>query len=184
MKEKMRSLHIDLNEMTTQYQDVPESILKLYLGGRGLNAWWAQKLIKNKMDALSAENPLLISAGALTGTVALSSSRVQMTAISPLTSLLANSNVGGFWGVELIKKGIISLVITGRAETPVYISITDTGVVIRSAEEYWGMDTRQAADQIRQALHDEKGYIAVIGPAGERQVRSAEIGRASCRERV
>jgi aldehyde:ferredoxin oxidoreductase len=175
MGEKMRSLHIDLNTMSTGYQLVPEAILKAYLGGRGLNAWWAQKLIKKEMDPLSAENPLLISAGALTGTAALSSSRVQMTAVSPLTGLLANSNVGGFWGVELVKKGIISLVITGRAETPVYISITDTGVVIRSAEEYWGMDTREAADQIRQALHDEKGYIAVIGPAGERLVRSAAV---------
>jgi aldehyde:ferredoxin oxidoreductase len=175
MIEKMRSLHIDLSTMTTQYQEVPDAILKAYLGGRGLNAWWANELINGETDAFSPDNPLLISAGGLTGTAAVSSARVQLSAVSPLTGLLANSNVGGFWGIELKKKGLISLVITGCAKSPVYISITDTGVLIRSAEDYWGMDTREAAARIRQTFHDEKGYVAVIGPAGERQVRAAAV---------
>ncbi len=175
MKESLRCLCIDLDAMEVHFKNVPEQVLQKYLGARGLNAWWAKDLIHSRIDPFSPKNPLLISAGILTATAALSSSRIQLTSVSPLTGLLGNSNVGGYWGVELKKKGIISVIITGKAANPVYISLSDSGVVIRSAKEVWGLDTNESRKKIRADLNDEKAQVAVIGQAGENLVCSAAV---------
>ncbi len=172
--DEFRSLWIDLATMKVDYRIIPENVLLEFLGGRGLNAWLAKDLILGKTDPFSPDNPLIISTGVLTGTAAVSSSRVQLTAVSPLTGLLANSNVGGFWGVELKKHGIGAMVITGRSEKPVYITIGN-GVIIRSAEDIWGEETISARTKIQKEIGDEKAPVAVIGPAGENRVRFAAV---------
>jgi aldehyde:ferredoxin oxidoreductase len=71
--------------------------------------------------------------------------------------------------------GYDSLVILGRSENPVYISINDDEVRIMSAEHLWGLNTWQTVDRIITDLGDNAFQVASIGPAGENCVRYATI---------
>ncbi len=170
-----RYLIVDLESKSYEVGHLEPQVLREYLGGRGLNVWWMNQLICEKTDAFSEANPLIISAGILTGTNAISASRIQVTAISPLTGILGNSNVGGFWGSELTKLGYLSLIFKGKSKTPVYILITENGCEIRDAGQVWEMDTLSAIQWIRKDLSDDRAQVAVIGPAGENLVRYASV---------
>ena len=105
----------------------------------------------------------------------MSSSRIQLGSLSPLTGLIVSSNAGGYFGAELALCGFLSLFITGKAEKPVYIYINDENVEIRDADELWGMETDTAADNLIQKIGERKLRIAVIGPAGENLVSFTSI---------
>lgn len=168
-------LDINLTDRTVSRATVPENIRRAYLGGRGLNAWLLAGRLPGRIDAFDPANPLLITSGRLTGTEALSSARLQVTAVSPLTGLLGNSNAGGFFGPELTAAGIISLAVTGKAAEPVYLVVRDGTVEFRDAASFWGMKTKAAREAIRAEIDAPKAPVAVIGPAGEKLVRYASI---------
>jgi len=79
----------------------PEADVRLVFGGRGLNILRLMREGTAKVDALSPDNPLLISLGLLTGTEAPSASRVYISARSPLTGVLGGSSIGGTIGHAL-----------------------------------------------------------------------------------
>ncbi len=66
------------------------------------------------------------------------------------------------------------MVITGKAEKPVYLYVHDGNVEIRPAAHIWGLDTFDTYDILLNET-DPKARAAVIGPAGERLVRFAAI---------
>ena len=76
-----------------------------------------------ELDPLSAQAPLLFLNGPLSGTSGPAVGRFVVCAKSPATGLWGESNCGGFWGPELRMAGYYGLWITGKAESPVYISI-------------------------------------------------------------
>ena len=80
------------------------------------------------------------------------------------------SHVGEFWGAELKKAGFDAVIVEGKSDKPVYISILDGDVNIRDASHLWGMNTKETQQTIRTELGDEKIRAALIGPAGENQV--------------
>jgi len=168
-------LNINLSDRTVRRETVPDAVWRSYLGGRGLNAWLLANRLTGRIDAFAPENPLLITRGLLTGTDALSSARLQVTAVSPLTGLLGNSNAGGFFGPELAAAGIIALAITGKAAAPVYLYIRDGTVEFRDAAAVWGLETKAARAAIQAEIGDPKSRVAVIGPAGEKLVRYASL---------
>ncbi|MCX5759199.1 MAG: aldehyde ferredoxin oxidoreductase family protein, partial [Candidatus Hydrogenedentes bacterium] len=99
-----------------------------------------------------------------------SSSRFNVSAVSPLTGILASSNCGGPFGLSLKKAGYDALVVTGKSESPVWIEITEDDVQFHDAADLWGKTTSAT----QEALGDECEKI-VIGPAGENLVRYAAV---------
>jgi len=126
------------------------------------------------LDAFSPENPLIFGAGLLTGTLGFGS-RINITAKSPESGHLGDSNMGGDFGAELVKAGFHHLVITGRSRKPVYLMIKNGEIEIRDAGKLKGLDTVETQRAIRQELGDEKIQVACIGLAGENLVRYAAI---------
>ncbi|MBS3817506.1 MAG: aldehyde ferredoxin oxidoreductase family protein, partial [Candidatus Thermoplasmatota archaeon] len=102
-----------------------------------------------------------------TGTSVLTSGRFSVSSKSPLTGTIADSNVGGFFGSEFKKAGLDALVVQGKAEKPVRLEITEDNIKIIETE-LWGLETGEALDRL-------EGKSAVIGPAGENEVRYASI---------
>jgi len=141
-------------------------------------------LIK-KLDPLSPDSPLLFMTGPLTGTAGPSVGRFVVCARSPATGLWGESNCGGFWGPELRKTGYDGLMITGRADSPVYLWINDGKAEIRDAGHIWGFDTYETQEAVQEELGVKKSRVAVIGPAGEKQIPMSIIltdhGRAAGR---
>ncbi|MHA1543081.1 MAG: aldehyde ferredoxin oxidoreductase N-terminal domain-containing protein, partial [Candidatus Hodarchaeales archaeon] len=167
--------YIDLSSGKTLSKPITKSIRESYLGGRGIDMYLMYNHIKPGIDPLSKENALIIGTGLLTGIKSCGASRCDVAAKSPLTGGLGNSNIGGHFGPELRKTGYDHLLITGKADKPVYLWIHDEKVEIRDAKHLWGLDTFESQDKIQIDHEDKKIQSLVIGTAGEKLVRFANI---------
>ena len=107
---------------TSEIKDIPESLLRKYIGGRGINSALLFENTQKGLDPLSPENPLIFGAGLLTGMPGPSSARLTITGKSPESGLLGDANIGGEFGCALASTGVRHLFITGRAKRPVYLS--------------------------------------------------------------
>ena len=168
-------LKINLSTKDIRAEIIPSDILLKYIGGKGLNIYYLLRSVSSETLPFDPDVPLIFSNGLLTGGPAISSSRIQIGSISPLTGLIGSSNAGGFFGAELALCGFLSLFITGKAEMPVYIYIHDGKVEIRNAVSLWGLDTHETEEKIKKQLGVKKIRTAVIGPAGENLVLFASI---------
>ena len=125
-------------------------------------------------DPLGPDN-FWFSSGPMTGTLFPSSATMNAVAKSPLTGFIIRSMVNGFLGGELKATGFDSIVIKGKADTPVYLYIHNQHVEIRDATKYWSKKTYETQIAMRRDLANEDLQIACIGPAGENKVRVASI---------
>lgn len=167
-------LTVDLTTQRVSRQPLAESVVRQYLGGRGLNTWHMLGAADATIDPLDPRSDLLLSVGLLTGSLAPASARAQFAARSPQTGLLGTSNVGGHFGAALRQSGIAMLRITGRAQTPVSVWIEDGEVAIHAAAHLWGLEVPQTVEGLRaQAASDVELRALAIGPAGENLVTFA-----------
>ena len=79
---------VDLSKNKVSFKQTPNSLKKLFLGGRGLNSYYLYNMIKPGIDALSPDNVLIFGTGFLTGTLVPNSSRFNVSAKSPETGIL------------------------------------------------------------------------------------------------
>jgi aldehyde:ferredoxin oxidoreductase len=127
-----------------------------------------------EMKPLDESTPLVFMTGPLTGTIIPWSGRHCVASISPLTGIWGESYAGGAWGKELKKAGFDGIVVTGKADRPVYLKIMDQNVTIEDAATLRGKDTYET-DAFLRKYCDEKAKVAAIGAAGENLVRFASI---------
>ncbi|MFW9783269.1 MAG: aldehyde ferredoxin oxidoreductase family protein [Candidatus Heimdallarchaeota archaeon] len=166
-------MNLSTGEINTK--NIPRSIRKKYLGGRGINMYLLYNHLLPGIDPLSPENVLLVGTGLLTGIPALGSGRCDISAKSPLTGAIGDSNIGGFFAPEMRMAGFDHLVITGKAEKPSYLFINDENIEIRDASNIWGKNTFETQGLIRSKNGDEEIKSLVIGKAGENLVRFANV---------
>ena len=159
---------------------------KDYLGGRGLAARIAWDEIPastdggKARDAFDPENRITIATGPLTGTLSPTGGRTIMTALSPRTYPLTwytHSTLGGWFGPELKYAGFDAVVISGKADAPVYLEIMDGEARLKDASDLWGLDTNRTQLRLKERL-DPKAQVLAIGPAGENLVRFATVQHA------
>jgi len=162
---------IDLSKEKVSIKQTPDSLKKLFLGGRGLNNYYLYKMLKPDVDPFSPDNVLIFGTGFLTGTLVPNSSRFNVSAKSPETGFLGDANCGGYFAAELRYAGFDRLIILGKAKKPCYLYVTDNTIEIKDAKDYWGMDTTE----VQQSLRKDLGQVeaAVCGVAGENLVRFA-----------
>jgi aldehyde:ferredoxin oxidoreductase len=162
---------IDLSKKKVTIKQAHNSLKKLFLGGRGLNSYYLYKMIKPNTDPLSPNNVLIFGTGFLTGTLVPNSSRFNVSAKSPETGILGDSNCGGYFAAELRYSGFDRLIILGKSKEPCYLYVTDNKIEIKDANDYWGMDTTE----VQQTLRKDLGQVesSVCGVAGENLVRFA-----------
>jgi aldehyde:ferredoxin oxidoreductase len=163
---------IDLDSGSISVENTPDHIVRRYLGGRGLNMYYLHKMLKPGIDGLSPENVLIFGNGLLTGSGLPNSGRFNVTAKSPESKVLGDSNCGGFFGPTMRFAGVDRLVITGRADKPCLIYIENGKIEIRPAKKYWGQNTNDVQRSLR-ADFGRDVEIACIGRAGETGVRFA-----------
>lgn len=175
-KTKFKLLEIDLTTGAKKVVDLSEDV-RQYLGGRGLGAKILWDRVAEGVDPLSPENVLYFGLGPLTGFMG---SVTNVSAISPLTLLRGQSNMNGHFGVELIYAGYpAGLLLTGKANRPVYICIKNDDVQIKDASHLWGLHNPQGQQtlvrELKKEVDDQNFRIVSIGPAGEHLVRNASI---------
>jgi aldehyde:ferredoxin oxidoreductase len=170
-----RILCINLSTGEIIKKPLDPELTRKYLGQAGINAKLLFDLTEPGIDPLSPENPLIFGVGPLGGSLAPCSGRFTVTSKSPLTGIFGDSNCGGHWGPELKNAGYDHIIIKGKADKPVFISITDDGAQIMDAQDLWGQSTFQTQELIKKKLNNPKAEVVAIGPAGENQVVFAAV---------
>lgn len=167
-------LRIDLTTGVTSIMQIPHTWEKDYIGGSGLAARILFDMLNPNLDPLHPDSPLLFLNGPLSGTYGPAVGRYVICGRSPLTGLWAESNCGGYWGAELRKAGYDGILITGRCENPVSITVIDDRVQILSAAHLWGMDNYEYQKAILPSM-PSGARILSIGVGGERLIAYASI---------
>lgn len=170
---------INLTSGEIRVVTLPDDLLRAYLGGRGLNMAYLHHYLHlhgdpRDVDPLGEDNPLIIGAGLLTGTIAPNAARFNVSARSPESGILGDANCGGFFAAAMRKAGFDRLVILGRAEKPSYLLLDDGNISVHAADGLWGLKIVEAQNQLK-VRHGSGTISAVIGLAGENQVRMACI---------
>ena len=166
-----RIAFVNLSTGDVRKEPLDESAIRKFLGGEGINTKLAYELIKPGIDPLSPDNPIIIGAGPFVGTSVPSSSKVLFTT-KLLTGVIDHCVAGMHFGSMLKWAGYDHIVITGKANSPVYLRVFDDDVEMCDAKDLWGKDVFETTD----GLWEKEGYecsIYAIGPAGERLIMSS-----------
>jgi aldehyde:ferredoxin oxidoreductase len=169
------TLEVDLSSGNIEKSQGDRELYERYLGGKGTNARTLWERVGPEVEPFSPDNPLIIGAGVLTGTIVPSANRAVVTFRSPQTGLHHYSGIGGFWPPELKRAGYDTLIVSGRSPAPVYLWIDDDKTEIRDASHLWGKGTHETKRLIREELNSQDVQVICIGPAGENSVYGASI---------
>ena len=131
-------LRVDLDQGLVTKEPLNMEWAEQYLGSRGLGSKYLSEEMDPSVDAMSPDNILIFATGPLTGTMASTSGRYTVITKGPLTNAIACSNSGGKFGAELKYAGYDLLIIKGKSEKPVYLTIKDGDASLESADEIWG----------------------------------------------
>lgn len=163
-------LRVDLTteEITIEHQD--DAFYRMYGGGSALNMYYMLKEMDAGVDPLGPENLLCFSIGVTTGVAAPGTSRMVVSAKSPLTGLAGDSQSGGYMPAELKFAGYDAIIVKGKASRPVYLSVVDDQVKFHDAAHLWGKDTGEVEDTILEEMNQPKAQVIQTGLAGENLV--------------
>ncbi len=168
-------LEVDLSEGAVRISQTEADLARAFLGGRGLNIKRLWDRLPAHTDPLSSQNLLVFGVGPFTGSIFPGGARYNVSAMSPQTGILGDSNAGGFFGPALKFAGYDQVIISGRSPRPVYLLIDDDHIEIRDARGHWGKDTHETATAIRQEIGDPGFEVAAVGQGAENGVRFAGI---------
>jgi len=166
--------YIDLSLATHRIEKSDKDLQKEFIGGKGFGFALLDKLAPNP-DPLGPDNPLIFSNGPFTGTKVQTSARTALITKSPLTNSMLDTHCGGYFGPALKRAGFDYIVITGKAEKPVYLYITDEKLEILDAEDLWGKGTFYTNDTLLLKHSGIDPRVAAIGQAGENLSKMACI---------
>ena len=167
-------LKVDLTTKRIEDYTLSDDDLNNYVGGSTLAAKIIYDYVRPGMDPLAAENPLVFAAGPFIGSNVPMVSRGAICAIAPGTGLWGEATTGGQFPMRLKGSGFDGLLITGRAEKPVYLYVKDGKGEIRDAAHLWGQDSYETQELLAKEV-DEKASTACIGKGGEKLIRFAGV---------
>ncbi len=147
-----KMLFVDLTRRQVEARTIPEEWFEQYIGGEGLAMRLFVDLVHPEKDVLDAEQPLIFATGPLSGTLAPCSGRCVVAFWSPATKTIGASNGGGDFAPTLKRAGWDLLVITGRAESPVYLVIDNDNVEIHDGRMLWGKSVSETEDFLNETL--------------------------------
>jgi aldehyde:ferredoxin oxidoreductase len=180
---KGKLLRINLTTGESREDAIPAELWEHFIGGRGLGAYYLTKEVPPEVEPLDPENKLIFMNGPLAGTLIPGNNKICVTFKSPLTNTYSYSLCGGHWGPELKFAGYDGLIVEGKAKNPVYITINNNSVELKSAENIWGKLIPESEKLLREGVGGDKTVqIALIGPAGEKLVNYACITAGLYRE--
>lgn len=164
-----RILRVDLSARRIDSDPVPEKWLERYVGGKGLGARYLYAA-GGGIDPESPANPLAFMTGPLTGYTP-GEQRYAAITKSPLTGAFLDSYGGGTFPGRLAASlgSHLGVLVTGAADEPVVLSISDGEATIEPADDLWGLNTAATDGRFPEAA------VACVGPAGENAVRYATI---------
>jgi aldehyde:ferredoxin oxidoreductase len=151
-------------------------LFQYYVGGTGVAINLLRENCPKEADPLGPQNPIIFAVGPLVGLYPLASKTVSMFK-SPLTCNLGESHAGGRSAISMRLAGYGAIVIKGVSISPVYLSISDSGVQFKDASGIWGIANSTTTGRVVRELETGAGTRTImrIGGAGENLVRYAMV---------
>ncbi len=149
---------------------------RLWVGGDGFITKILWKDIPEMIDPLSPDNEVIVATGPWTATAAPQSGRAMLGCISPETGGFSSGSFGWYFPAVMKYAGYDVIIVKGKAEKPVYISIDNEEINIRDAAHIWGKETGETVKALREEIGERyEGEVRVlsISVAGENMVRYA-----------
>ncbi|MGD0204368.1 MAG: aldehyde ferredoxin oxidoreductase family protein [Candidatus Bathyarchaeia archaeon] len=171
-----RVLRVDLTTGKTRFEKLDAETAKKYIGGIGLGMklWLANS--KAGVDAFNPDNPLVLAVGPVSGTMFPTGGNGHaFISKSPATNGVGEAVSHGTFGTEIKRAGYDAVILTGKAERPVYLWIDDDSVQLLDAEQIWGKSPSETEDAIKDEIGDYYVRVASIGLAGEKLSKIASI---------
>lgn len=191
-------LLLDLTDQTSETIDSAPYVKDWY-GGHGLASKLFWDYCKDKkVKAFDPGNVVAMAANAFTGTLAPSgAARIELTGIGAysMPEWYCRSSMGGRVGGMMKAAGYDAVVVQGKAEKPVWVSIVNDKVTFNDAKDLWGKDTWETQKAIWDIVTDHtptgqffelsnsrdggrmanRPAVMAIGPAGEKLARIGTI---------
>jgi aldehyde:ferredoxin oxidoreductase len=169
-------LRIDVGQRRSEIILIPDSVLRLFVGGSGLATWILHQETDDHTgyDPLGPTAPLIFCFSPLVGSPLTTSAKFAVVSRSPLTGCLNDSLSSSRFAISGKKAGVDAIVLTGTADAWVSVFVDDGAVQIHDAAALIGKSSAETAD----ALRAERGPdfdVASIGVAGENLVWYATI---------
>jgi len=168
-------LRINLTDGSVKTEEPGSDFYRTYLGGGGFGTYFLLKETKADTDPLSPENVVTIAPGITTGSAVSGVSRCSLTALSPETGGIGDSQAGGSFGPYLKRAGWDAVVITGKADSLSYIYIEDDNVSVIPADEVKGKSILEARDIFTEKYGKKGVSVIQCGPAGEKLVKYSSV---------
>ena len=176
-----KALVVDLSSGAHRWDNIPEQVLRNFIGGIGLGTYLLYKYCPAGADPLGSDNPLIFAASPLVGSRLTTSSKFAVMTKSPLTGFIGDSLSSSFLATELKKSCGDALIIVGQAETPTLLFIEDGVPQFLDAAGLMGLGTFDTEQAVKERL-GRQTRVASIGPAGENLVRYASIANDGGRQ--
>ena len=164
-----RILRVDLTKNKIKTEPTEKGLIMEFIGGRGFNSRRLYEEVPADVDPLSPENKLMFATGPLVGTAFPLGARFNVSAKSPLTGILGDSNAGGHFAAEVKFAGYDQIIIEGRSPKPCLIFIQDRETQVLHAAHLVGKDVYETTEIIRKDL-GRRVQVATVGPAAENLV--------------
>jgi aldehyde:ferredoxin oxidoreductase len=163
-------LTVNLTTGKIKKEPVSTELVKNFMAGPAGALRVAYDLITPGMDPFAENSPIIYSPGTCVGTFFPSGRTTAAVYKMPMYGTVGWGHVGDDLGANLKWAGYDFLVITGKSDKPVYLSIYDDKVEICDGSEVWGKTIYDATDII-WAKHGNPS-VHCIGPAGEKMVKT------------
>ncbi len=179
-----KNLFVDLSDGSIEEKPLDMDTAKKFVGGPGMGFKLLHEKLEPGTEPLSPENPLVIGLGPLGGTLVPGSGKCYLVTKYPILAskeeekYFVSYSMGGSrrFGAMMKNSGYDNIVITGQAENPCYLKVTDDEVEILNAEDVWGKDIHQATETLVKKHEGKTGKPGVwtMGQAGENLVKIAQ----------
>lgn len=153
-----RWLRVDLDNNAIEIRPVTDEMKKLWTGGKGFDLWLTLQEIDANTKWDSNNNPICFSSGPLGGTTSFpGSGKTIVTAISPLTNIMVDCNVGGYFGPFLKFAGFDAMMLIGKAaqETILYIDAVRGKISLEKAPME-SIDSHLLAEELTEMYADNE----------------------------
>jgi len=153
-----RTLYVNLSDNTIKEKPVTDLMKEKFIGGKGFGLKLLWDATKPDTKWNDPENEIIISPGPIAGiTQYAGSGKSLVVSISPLTDIVIDSNVGGYFGPFMKFSGFDALEIQGKADKEVIVVIDGTkGTVTIEEVGDEAKDSHLLAHQLTEMYADDE----------------------------
>ena len=173
-----QTLYVNISSGQIESRPVTEQMKEIFVGGKGFGLWRLWHAVTGETKWNDPENEIVIASGPLAGAILCpGTGKSLVVGISPLTNIVVDSNVGGYFAPLLKIAGWDALEVQGKAADEVVVFIDgDAGRVTIEAAPLDAVDTHLLSEQLTE--------MYASGPGDKRNISVVSAGKGSEHTRI